>query len=171
MKLFIITITLVCVGASPQKYPDSLSPYPARGWRPSGPPFPVPSRQQLLPKEETSSNQSFGVPAEEYGPPNTTTEVEGTTSESPVISTTSGEFVGKLEAKENLEDENKAVTEQGLYYVYHPSGLLQKIVYLTKKDEKNMAYTAQIKYENVEPIRAPIYTYDPTTLLFQKLQL
>ncbi|EEZ99127.1 hypothetical protein TcasGA2_TC005234 [Tribolium castaneum] len=66
--------------------------------------------------------------------------------------------------------EVEGLKEEAVYYIYHPGGPLQRVVYLARDDPQNMAYTAQFKYENVEPIKEPIYTYDPQTFVLQQLQ-
>lgn len=48
--------------------------------------------------------------------------------------------------------------DRGLYYVYLPNGKLQRVVYMTSADVPNMAYTARVKYEDVDPVAAPIYS-------------
>ncbi|KAJ8922026.1 hypothetical protein NQ315_008665 [Exocentrus adspersus] len=67
--------------------------------------------------------------------------------------------------------DSSAVEEQGVYYIYHPNGLLQRVNFLTKDDSRNMEYLVNFNYKDVEPIAEPLYTYDPNTLEFQKLQL
>lgn len=74
----------------------------------------------------------------------------------------------KEKLTEGVED---SFTQQGIYYIYHPTGLLQKIAYSTKSDVENMGYTAQLKYQDVEPIKEPIYTYDPNTYAVQQIQV
>nr|CAI5832066.1 unnamed protein product [Callosobruchus analis] len=68
--------------------------------------------------------------------------------------------------KENLE---APVEEMGVYYIYHPTGLLQRVMYATKDDARNMAFSAKLKYKNVEPVTGPIYTYDPETYVFKQV--
>lgn len=91
------------------------------------------------------------------------TEEGVATPPTPAADSTRSEESGKL-----VED---AFVEQGVYYVYHPDGLLQKVVYSTKGDVQDMGYTAQLKYEDVEPIRDPIYTYDPETLEVRQVKV
>lgn len=69
------------------------------------------------------------------------------------------------------EGREESFSQQGTYYIYHPSGLLQRIVYATKSDVQNMGFSAQLRYQDVEPIRDPIYTYDPNTYVLQPLQV
>ncbi|CAH1972243.1 unnamed protein product [Acanthoscelides obtectus] len=84
-------------------------------------------------------------------------DAEGTTTETPTTT---------ISAKLTEAD---APEENGEYYVYHPEGFLQRIVYATKDDPQKMEYTAQLKYQDVEPIRSPVYTYDPETLALIRL--
>lgn len=135
---------------------------------------------------KAAPSQEYGPPpSQEYGPPSsestttnqpttetpTTTEVgEATTTELPVI-----EDARKKETSANAiegEERSQKLTqneEQGIYYVYHPSGLLQRISYTTNDDQEGMVYSARLRYENVEPINGPIYTYDPETYVFKKV--
>lgn len=59
---------------------------------------------------------------------------------------------------------------EGVYYIYHPTGLLQKVTFSTKDDPKKMSFAARLKYQNVEPITGPVFTYDPNTFVFKQLQ-
>lgn len=82
------------------------------------------------------------------------------------------EQINENNNKEKLtEGVDDSFTQQGVYYIYHPSGLLQRIAYSTKSDVENMGYTAQLKYQDVEPIKDPIYTYDPNTYAVQQIQV
>ncbi|XP_060524747.1 uncharacterized protein LOC132701089 [Cylas formicarius] len=63
------------------------------------------------------------------------------------------------------------LNQQGVYYIYHPDGVLQKVVYATRDSLKDMEYSAEVNYRNVEPIVEPIYTYDPSTFVLQRLRL
>lgn len=140
------------------------------------------NRQRQFKQQDLPSTSRQYVPSRQYGPPITTTETELTTTEIPTTttrttSTTPGSF-GKLEndldgsnSNEKKSEVEKGEIEQGIYYVYHPTGLLQRITYQTQNDLRNMAYVAQLKYQDVEPIKEPIYYYDPNTLTLQKLQL
>ncbi|XP_018332225.1 uncharacterized protein LOC108741795 [Agrilus planipennis] len=110
-------------------------------------------------------------------------EKEGTTTENPEIETTTepeSEAIREENShntkddKEKLSENTKVTTPEGkgVYYIYHPTnGVLQKVVYSTKNDEKEMALVAQLKYQNVEPIKEPIYTYNPETFVLQPLKL
>lgn len=172
-------------------------PPPAYGPPPPvyGPPPPdcSPSSEFEPPVEEPKP--VYGPPPKPvYGPPPeepTTTEMPtttelGTTTESSTdesttteLPTTTGapgnETSNKSEQLRVKKDDTEQLrgkkddTNQGVYYIYHPEGMLQRVSYLTKGDDKNMEYTAKLKYHNVEPIKGPIYTYDPKTFAFQRL--
>ncbi|CAH1972248.1 unnamed protein product [Acanthoscelides obtectus] len=67
------------------------------------------------------------------------------------------------------QDSLPSVRDMGVYYIYHPNGVLQRIMYSTKDDKVNMEFLARLKYENVISIEDPLYTYDPKTLALQKI--
>ena len=114
--------------------------------------------------------QEYGPPSQEYGPPEQETTTAGqeevTTTEMPTTTEAESELVNSTARPSRLTQGG----ERGVYYIYHPTGQLQKVIYSTKKDPRNRAYTAQVKYEDVEPIKAPIFTYDPKTLILSRLQ-
>lgn len=64
------------------------------------------------------------------------------------------------------EDPNVAIATaiaRGQYYVLQPDGGLQRVLYKTTQTEeewKNNAFSAKLVYQPVEPITAPIYTYN-----------
>ena len=130
--------------------------------------FNLPQKQRPFPRT------LYTPPPVEYGPPETTTEADITSTTEPQdieVTTTKSTF-GKLKDDVNKEAEEIAEDqEQGVYYIYHPDGLLQRIVYVTKNDLKNMAYSAQFKYQDVEPIVDPIFTYDPETLVLRQVRV
>nr|CAI5832064.1 unnamed protein product [Callosobruchus analis] len=81
-----------------------------------------------------------------------------------------------LELEEEFDGNKKfapggVLKEQGVYYVYHPSGLLQRVVFTTADDSNNQEFSAQLQYQDVEPVAGPIYAYDPNTFVLQRLQL
>lgn len=72
------------------------------------------------------------------------------------------------------------IPDSGLYYVLLPDGRLQKVTYVTMpveetvgkfqveprtKDQNVHGYSANIKYQDVEPIRGPVYAYNPAPLI------
>ncbi|CAG9769138.1 unnamed protein product [Ceutorhynchus assimilis] len=117
----------------------------------------VPPKSQYGPpaQEYGPPAQEYGPPPQEYGPP----EVATTTSVP--------EQVESLDSRQNqtakLQQEVDDISIKGQYYIYHPTGLLQRVKYSTTDDSKNMAFSARLQYENVDPIQGPIYTYNPDT--------
>lgn len=91
--------------------------------------------------------------------------------------TTNTRFVEKnkkllAEELRMYEEENSKLTSNaqvGVYYIYHPNGILQRVQYVTKNDDDKMTISTNVGYETVEPITGPIYTYDPQTLLFRQI--
>ncbi|XP_023026757.1 uncharacterized protein [Leptinotarsa decemlineata] len=81
-----------------------------------------------------------------------------------------------IELLDDVEDSNEETnTElaevdpkpQEMYYILHPNGLLRKVVYIrNNKDE-----IGQLQFGNPVPIIEPVFTYDPSTFVFQRLQL
>lgn len=151
-----------------------------------GPPqqtYGAPSQEYAPPPQEYGPPaQEYGPPLQEYGPPpseeygppeepsTTTIEPEATTTELPTTTEANlleAEDLGSGDA--DLQSENLKNTDEGVYYIYHPSGLLQRVAYATKDDVEKMAFSAKLKYENVEPIKGPIFTYDPKTYVFKRL--
>lgn len=55
----------------------------------------------------------------------------------------------------------------GQYYILQADGRLQRVTFKTSPNgkDKNNGFTANLVYENVEPIRDPIYTYDQNLML------
>lgn len=188
----ILFLTLLIAAVTSDSPPTAG--YQPSGWRPSGPIFRLPN---LVKPQESSVNSQpelqYGAPvvkqvnapdlqetlqappnrpAATYGPPvvdittteSVTEEDLVTTTEIPERENVTNSSVEVL--KENLQEEG----ERGVYYIYHPTGLLQKVTYLTQDDQVNMAYSAKLKYENVEPINGPVYTYDPQSFEFKRLQ-
>ncbi|XP_066246109.1 uncharacterized protein [Euwallacea similis] len=175
----------------------ALAQYQPSGWRPSGPIFRLPQKTAETPEEGSGAfrpsqpeltygppgsstylppRQTLAAPPNQpplsYGPPeemnSTTTEAdERTTTELPTTTTLSYNEteVEGLQKSAKLDE-----SDHGVYYIYHPSGLLQKVSYETNDDQLNMAFSAKLKYENVEPIKSPVYTYDPETFVFKRLQ-
>ncbi|KAL3270524.1 hypothetical protein HHI36_021063 [Cryptolaemus montrouzieri] len=152
-KYIVLALSIASfIACEPQNYYSNYesAPYQPSGWRPSGPAFRLPERLQN--------------PQTIYGPPEipeepTTESIDTTTTEIPTTTAVESENLS-----EKLRD-----GEQGVYYIYHPTGLLQKITYATKDDVQDMAYYARIKYEDVEPIKDPIFTYDPTTAELKRI--
>lgn len=143
-----------------------------------GPPAPAASYGPPAPSYGPLPAPSYGPPpASSYGPPpaSSTTEITFTTTTegSTTLNPESEQVPSRIlkSSKRGKQQKSKEIVEQGTYYLYHPDGLLQKIVYTTKADVQNMGFSAQLKSQNVEPIKDPIYTYDPQTLLLRQIQL
>lgn len=134
-----------------------------------GPPAPAPSYGPPAP--------SYGPPpAPSYGPPpaSSTETTFTTTEESTTLNPEAEQVPSRILNKSNRnnkQQKDNAIVEQGTYYLYHPDGRLQRVVYTTKADVQDMGFSAQLKYQNVDPIKDPIYTYDPQTLLLRQIQL
>lgn len=186
MKLFfsIILIATVVYAEPPRRFsrffarqetappaPEApAAPYPPSGWKPSGQEFRLPARQQQIPSTVYGPPPASYGPPPEYGPPDvpTTTEAESenvTTEVPDAEGNTESSRLTKARKTERLQE------EKGVYYIYHPNGFLQKVIYSTKNDLQNMAYTAQIRYTDVEPIRDPVFTYDPVSFTYRQIQL
>lgn len=107
---------------------------------------------------------SYGPPSPSYGPPPPApsygpppTEESATTTEVP---TTTSEIETATDNEVEQVDDTKPIKQTGQYYIYHPFGLLQQVVYQTENNEKKKEFSARLKYKDVEPLRSPIFTYD-----------
>lgn len=118
-----------------------------------------PSERTGLSERQQIPPTIYGSPQPEYGPPEPSTTTEAaTTTEIPTTT--------EVQTEENIADnlsEKLKDGQEGAYYFLHPSGLLQKVTFATKEDLENMAYYAKLQYEDIEPIKGPIYTYIPET--------
>lgn len=76
-----------------------------------------------------------------------------------------------IDVTENAEEKGKLMNneEVGVYHIYHPNGVLQRVEYITKNDDAKMTVSTSVRYKMVEPIHGPIYTYDPQTLLYRQI--
>ncbi|ENN78515.1 hypothetical protein YQE_05016, partial [Dendroctonus ponderosae] len=112
--------------------------------------------------------------SEIYGPPSVQPSPgeEVSTTEVPLSTTDKDSESIDAERARKLNEKltKNEAGDVGIYYIYQPSGLLQRVSYLTKDDVKQMLFSAKLKYENVEPVAGPVYTYDPTTFVFKKIQ-
>ncbi|XP_023026735.2 uncharacterized protein [Leptinotarsa decemlineata] len=169
--------------------PEFRLPEPHASYGPPPQEYLAPPTQEYgpPPQEYGPPPQEYGPPSQEYGPPSsgepTTTEADVTTTEQATTTeasteattetatevTTEAESANSLDGEEQYQKLTQPAEEKGVYFIYHPSGLLQRIIYTTNDDRRNMAYTASFKYENVEPITGPVYTYDPNTFAFQRV--
>lgn len=151
MKLLIVSVLLVCIfAASAVK-----NRFNSRFQRLEQTPAPFP-------------HEIYGPPPQEYEPPppseatftTTTEEIPTTTTEPESETINPGPTTGRLTKGK----------DRGLYYIYHPDGQLQRVVYSAKQNPRTKTYTTQLKYEDVQPIREPIFTYDPQTGALTRLQ-
>ncbi|XP_066150347.1 uncharacterized protein [Euwallacea fornicatus] len=109
---------------------------------------------------------SYGPPGAISPPEETTTAISVTTSASPFDNSTLSS--ANSTQNERLESANEDLVK-GQYYIYHPTGQLQKVTYLTRSDDKKMEFSARLQYRDIEPVKGPIYTYDPRTYVFSQL--
>ncbi|XP_066248783.1 uncharacterized protein [Euwallacea similis] len=117
-----------------------------------GPPTPAPSYGPPPP------------PSASYGPPQgavTEPAVEPTTELPSLTTDANSEPIGNQTGRLQVNPSG------GFYYIYHPSGALQKVSYLTSTGRNSL--DVKLKYQQVEPIRGPVYTYDPQTLVLQQV--
>lgn len=77
------------------------------------------------------------------------------------------EFQGAEDADEDAEAVGgpaisvaNAVSNNGQYYILGEDNVLQRVVYMTARDQRTNGFSAKLQYEPVEPIRDPIYAYD-----------
>ncbi|KAJ8931456.1 hypothetical protein NQ314_015642 [Rhamnusium bicolor] len=116
-----------------------------------------PPKEQYMPREGDISVDSKNIPE-------VTTEITNE-QESESESESEPPNMGTKQLSEKLSEPE----ENGVYYIYHPNGLLQRVTYATKDDIKNMKFSAKLMYENVQPITGPVYTYDPETFVFNRI--
>ncbi|CAG4935206.1 unnamed protein product [Parnassius apollo] len=144
------------------------APYPAAGFRPAVA-FNLPTREELSPPStsygvpDTSYGaplNTYAAPQSEYGPP----DAEGKSKDDEEKDVENLESVKKDEnadKKQKLEEEPRndaeVVSAQGAYYVLLPNSQLQRVMFQTENNIRNMAYTARLQYKNED--RAPIYVY------------
>ncbi|XP_050315246.1 uncharacterized protein LOC126749577 [Anthonomus grandis grandis] len=113
---------------------------------------------------------SYGPPppAPSYGPPPAPQEEPSSLTTTTEISITTEGNSESVDAVGGGEGHSGKLVN-GHYYIYHPSGLLQKVYYASNNDDSRMSLAVKLKYEDVEPIRAPVYTYDPETYVLRKV--
>lgn len=104
------------------------------------------AQQQKLPYEPAEPNNQYGPPPSVQSPPDS--EVEAETEEA----TTDDPVIAIANAGTN-----------GQYYILGRDDTLQRVAYTTtqtENDRLNDGFTAQLRYEPVEPIRDPVYSYN-----------
>ncbi|GFG38705.1 hypothetical protein Cfor_07019 [Coptotermes formosanus] len=166
-----VLLAVVLVSAEPVSYgPPSkaeAAPYPPSGWRPSG-------RQFLLPVRQ---NYEYYLPPAVYGAPTTTqqpTTTEQETTTTTELPTTTEKDQSADFADGNGDDPSRAFRERdgqssGVYHLLLPDGRLQRVTFTASPNQPSGAlqtygapsqgYAAHVLYEDVEPIRSPVYTF------------
>lgn len=86
-----------------------------------------------------------------------------------LIKKTMNMIAENLKSGGEINEEAKQNEEFGFYHIYHPNGVLQRVEYANKKEDDKMMFSTSVRYRNVEPIKGPIYTYDPQTLIFRQI--
>ncbi|KAK0080362.1 hypothetical protein PV325_014077 [Microctonus aethiopoides] len=129
-------------------------------------------KQYNVPQEQNSTpQQNYGVPQQQYGAPQATTDPSTVTDyeESTTQSTATesqAEPVDSVNELDEAGDANEQQRQSGEYFIALPDGRLQRVQYISSQNIEAMKYFAKIRAENVEPLRGPIYAYQP----LQKLQ-
>ncbi|PSN42141.1 hypothetical protein C0J52_17138 [Blattella germanica] len=178
----ILAVVLVSAEPEPPRFRNSYgppseaeeAPYPPSGWRPSGRQFFLPARQS-----------NFYAPPAAYGPPTeepTTTE-QPTTTEVPTTTEQdeSAEFADGNGADPSRAERERDGQGSGVYHILLPDGRLQRVTFTASPNQPiqaygppssqgvNAGYVAQVQYQDVEPIRSPIYTFSaPLVRIFKK---
>ncbi|XP_044007310.1 pro-resilin-like [Aphidius gifuensis] len=109
--------------------------------------------------------QQYGAPEYTTIEPVTATDYEESTNSSSGVES-QAEPVDSVNDLEEIGDVDESKKESGEYYVALPDGRLQRVQYVSSQDIEAMKYFAKIRAENVEPLRGPVYAYQP----LQKLQ-
>ncbi|KAF7279963.1 hypothetical protein GWI33_006529 [Rhynchophorus ferrugineus] len=104
---------------------------------------------------------------EAYGPPQAASPEATVEQDAENIDAVRASKLGEKLLSQKIVQDNR---DNGEYYIYHPTGLLQRVLYSTEDNPEKMAFSARLKYENVEPISGPIYTYDPVTFVFRRVK-
>lgn len=120
------------------------------------------------PQESQGIYPPPSAPEQQYGapPPQQPEQQYGAPQQQPEPQ--APEFQGAVEDnEEDAEDVSgpaisvaNAVSNNGQYYILGEDNVLQRVVYMTARDQSTNGFSAKLKYEPVEPIRDPIYTYD-----------
>lgn len=100
-------------------------------------------------------------PQEEYGPPTTITPAVEAQPEEENLTENAEKEVEQVD--DEAVDASIAVANSGQYYVLTPDNTLQKVTFFTRQsedDRRTNGFSAQLRYDPVEPIRDPIYAYN-----------
>ncbi|XP_044583391.1 uncharacterized protein LOC123264259 isoform X2 [Cotesia glomerata] len=108
-----------------------------------------------------------GLPQNQYGTPQYPSESSTVPDYDETTFPTTESQAEPVESVNELDDTgNVDELKQGEYFIALPDGRLQRVQYVSRQDLEAMKYFAKIQAENVEPLRGPIYAYQP----LQKLQ-
>ncbi|XP_037027992.1 uncharacterized protein LOC119068486 [Bradysia coprophila] len=126
-----------------------------------------PNRNQLNGQYQTSNRYTFAqvnkekqeqnyIPPSQYYPPSQTEVPRPIQPESDRENDNDEENDGPTVAIANS-------VSNGQYYILGQDNTLQRVIYMTSQTEEDLrrnGFTAQLRYEPVQPIRDPIYAYD-----------
>lgn len=140
-----LTNFLAFQGTTPFFPPSSLTQQPA-----------LFAQQQHLPLTDASAD-----PNNQYGPPTPAVQFPP----EPEVET---ETETEEETTDDAPTEDPVIAianagNNGQYYILTKDNTLQRVVYTTGQTEDDLlhdGFTAQLRYEPVEPIRDPVYAYD-----------
>lgn len=111
----------------------------------------------------------YGPPLTQYGPPQPPQQYPSTENSQPdADEDIDSEPVADDNNDNDDDNEGPAISvsnsgTNGQYYILTPENTLQKVIYMTSQTEDDVltnGFTAQLRYEPVEPIRDPVYGYD-----------
>lgn len=117
------------------------------------------AQQQQLPSPGTAygapadPNNQYGPPPSAQFPPESEVDAETETEEAATEDTTTDDPVIAI----------ANAGTNGQYYILGKDNTLQRVVYSTTQTEDDRThdgFTAQLRYEPVEPIRDPVYAFD-----------
>lgn len=115
--------------------------------------FQSPNRYTSFNQEKQEQNY---IPPAQYYPPAQTEVPRPLPSESDVENENDEDSEGPTIAIANS-------VSNGQYYILGQDNTLQRVIYMTSQTEEDLrrnGFTAQLRYEPVQPIRDPIYAYD-----------
>ncbi|XP_008547723.1 protein piccolo [Microplitis demolitor] len=127
----------------------------------------VPERHYGGPVAPQNQYGTPSTPENQYGTPqypsesSTATDYDETTFPTTESQAEPVDSINELDEQGNVDEQ-----KQGEYYIALPDGRLQRVQYVSRQDIEAMKYFAKIRAENVEPLRGPVYAYQP----LQKLQ-
>ncbi|XP_055598398.1 uncharacterized protein LOC129747977 [Uranotaenia lowii] len=136
---------------------------------------------RALPSANEYQQPQFGrleqaQPVNSYGPPDQDTSSDEPATEQPedvqpttTVQPESDESSQEEEGQDNVNvNDGRTVLAvansfSGQYYILGPDNTLQRVMYATSQtdeDLRDMGFTAQLRYTQVEPIRGPVYAYN-----------